>query len=70
MDAITCVVGAWALVASVLAWLCRRVSLAEAERIVALLQHARDELSEGGQKITADEALEILDALIHALKMR
>ena len=70
MDIYTVAIGIWALVATVLAWLYRRISVEEAASIVALIQHARDRMSDGGETITPDEAITILDALLDALERR
>ena len=67
MDTYTLLTAIWALTATILAWLYRRLSLSEAQDILALIQHARDELSEGGETITPEEALVVLDALLGAL---
>ncbi|MHC1602064.1 MAG: hypothetical protein ACXQS4_02415 [Methermicoccaceae archaeon] len=70
MDIYTVAIGIWAFVATVLAWLYRRISVQELASIVALIQHARDRMSEGGETITPDEAITILDALLDALKTK
>ncbi len=67
MDVCTVAFGVWAAVASALAWLYRRLSAREMAQIVALIRQARDSISEGGEEITPDEALKILDAVIDAL---
>ena len=67
MDIYTVALGIWAVLASLLAWLYKRISAAEMANILSLIQHARDKMSEGGKEITPDEALVILDALIDAL---
>ncbi|MHC1570341.1 MAG: hypothetical protein ACXQS9_00625 [Methermicoccaceae archaeon] len=67
MDIYTLLAASWALTATIVAWLYHRLSLSEAKSILALIQHARDELSEGGEAITPEEALVVLDALLDAL---
>ena len=67
MDIYTVAFGIWAIIASLLAWLYKRITAEEIANIVELIQQARDKMSEGGEDITPDEALVILDALVDAL---
>jgi len=67
MDYLTIGMAVWAVIATVLAWLYHRLSVSELKGILARIQQARDELSDGGKDITPEEALVILDSLLDAL---
>jgi len=68
MDVYAIGLGIWAFGATVAAWLFRRITAQEIDNIVRLIIAARDKMSEGGQEITPDETLTILDEIVNALK--
>ncbi|MBW2672774.1 MAG: hypothetical protein JRD89_05050 [Deltaproteobacteria bacterium] len=70
MDAITAIAFVYAAVATAAAWLIRRVSMSELQTIIEELERVRSETSERGSDIRIDEALELLDAIIDALKTK
>ena len=50
--------------------LAKRVSAKEAESIYNRIKQSRDKTSEKGQSISVDEAVEILDETLEALKQK
>jgi len=70
MDVYSILLGVWAFGATAAAWFFRRITAQEIDNIVGLIIAARDKMSEGGEEITPDEALVILDALIDALRSK
>jgi len=70
MDIITVFALVWGALATAAAWLIRRVSMSELQTIIEQLERVRSETSERGKEITADEALELLDTIIDALKTK
>ncbi|MHC1596969.1 MAG: hypothetical protein ACXQT3_01500 [Methermicoccaceae archaeon] len=70
MDIITVLALAWGAVATAAAWLIHRVSMSELQTIIEELERVRSETSERGSDISIDEALELLDTIIDALRTK
>jgi len=70
MDIITVLALVWGAVATAAAWLIRRVSMSELQTIIEQLERVCSETRERGSDISIDEALELLDTIIDALKTK